>query len=89
MGNNAAAIRVNHTRDNADRLLLLLNASCEDVADRTGAEDDHVQRIMACLCRDVSPRSPAHRTRRLDVALSMSSRQKNQARPILNAGSVP
>src|SRR5262249_50847312 len=37
IGHNPAAIRVDDTRDNADRLLLLINSFYEDFADFVGA----------------------------------------------------
>ena len=39
IGDNAAAIRVDDTRDNADRLLLLIHAFYEDFADFVGARN--------------------------------------------------
>src|SRR5712691_2740646 len=38
IGDDAAAIRLDDTHDNADRLLLLINASYEDLADFVAAD---------------------------------------------------
>src|SRR5262245_52483380 len=39
MGDDEAAIRFDHSRDNADRLLLIINAFYEDFADFLGAKN--------------------------------------------------
>ena len=39
IGDDAAAIRFDDTHDNAERLLLLINASYEDFADFVGAKN--------------------------------------------------